>query len=96
MGQKSFLVVSQCFHAARAVFLARAFGLDVIGYCAEDPPGHATVSARLREYGARCKAVLDVTVLGTQPQYPGAPAPIKPNSSAKRETDRAPDKGLSD
>lgn len=96
MGQKSFLVVSQCFHAARAIFLAREFGLDVIGYCAEDPPGHVPVSARLREYGARCKAVLDVTVLGTQPQYLGAPNPIDLRSAALRRTDRAREGGLSD
>ena len=96
MGQKSFLVVSQCFHAARAIFLAREFGLDVIGYCAEDPPGPVQVSARLREFGARCKAVLDVTVLGTQPQYLGAPSPIDLRSTAPEPHDHAVADMLSD
>lgn len=81
MGQHSFVVVSQRFHAARAVYLAREFGLDVIGYCANDPPGPALVSAQLREYGARFKAMLDVTVLGTQPMHLGEPVAIELQST---------------
>ncbi len=81
MGQHSFVVVSQRSHAARAVYLGREFGLDVIGYCANDPPGPALISARLREYGARFKAILDVTVLGTQPMYLGEPVPIDLHST---------------
>ena len=76
MGQKSFVVISQRFHAARAVFLGKEFGLDVIGYCAEDPPGAAPLAARLREYGARFKAMLDVRVLGTEPMHLGKPVRI--------------------
>ena len=77
MGQTSYVVVSQRFHAARAVYLARAFGLDVVGFCAGDPPGGSSLSGRLREFGARLKAVLDVRVLGTEPSYIGLPTPIE-------------------
>ena len=77
MGQDSFVVVSQRSHAARAVFLGLEFGLDVIGYCASDPPGPALLSAKLREYGARFKAMLDVTVLDTQPSFLGKPVSIE-------------------
>jgi SanA protein len=36
-GLDEVLVVSQRFHAARAVFLARQFGLDARGFAADDP-----------------------------------------------------------
>lgn len=77
MGQTSYVVVSQRFHVARAVYIARAFGLDVVGFCAGDPPGGSSLSGHLREYGARLKAVLDVRVLGTEPGYIGLPTPIE-------------------
>lgn len=76
MGQRSFTIISQRFHAARAVFLGIHFGLDVIAYCAGDPSGTVRQSGRLREYGARFKALLDVTVLDTQPKYLGEPIAI--------------------
>lgn len=81
MGQKSFTVVSQRFHVARAVFLGKEFGLDVIGYCAKDPPGPPSLSSQLREYGARFKAMLDVRVLDTQPMFLGAPVAIELESA---------------
>ncbi len=76
MGQRSFTIISQRFHAARAVFLGMHFGLDVIAYCAGDPSGAPRYGARVREYGARFKALLDVTVLDTQPKYLGEPIAI--------------------
>lgn len=86
LGQDSFLIVSQRFHAARAVFLARTLGLDAVGFCAKDPPGSVPWTFRLREFGARFKAVLDVTVLGTQPAQLGEPRPIQLMSSAVQQT----------
>lgn len=77
MGQKSFTVVSQRFHAARAVYLGLHHDLDVIAYCAADPGGLPTYTTRVREYGARVKALLDVTVLDTQPTYLGDPIRIE-------------------
>ncbi len=75
MGQDSFTVISQRFHAERAVYLGRQFGLDVIAYCARDPED-VLYTSHLREYGARVKALLDVTVLDTQPRYLGEPIAI--------------------
>lgn len=81
MGQRSLTVVSQCFHVKRAIFLARHFGLDTIGYCAEDPSATSLYSSHIREYGARLKAVLDVSLLNTQPRVLGDPVsiPISPS-----------------
>lgn len=77
MGQQSFTVVSQRFHAARAVYIGRHFGLDVSAFCAKDPVGPSHYGAYLREYGARFKAILDLTVLDTQPKYLGKPIEIE-------------------
>lgn len=77
MGQKAFTIISQRFHAERAVFLGLHFGLDVVGYCAEAPTGLPEYGARVREYGARCKALLDIKVLNTQPKHLGEPISIE-------------------
>ncbi len=77
MGQITFTVITQRFHAERAVYIGRQFGLDVIAYCARDPE-EIPYGAKLREYGARIKALLDVTVLDTQPRYLGEPVVIEP------------------
>lgn len=71
MGQKSFTVISQRSHAARAVYLGRHFGLDVIAYCAKEPTTRLNYGPQLREYGARFKAILDIKVLDTQPHKLG-------------------------
>lgn len=77
MGQRSFTVVTQRFHAARATYIGRHFGLDVIAYCAIDPPQGVIYTSHLREYGARFKALLDVNLLNTQPRYLGEPISIQ-------------------
>ncbi|MEM1270255.1 MAG: ElyC/SanA/YdcF family protein [Bacteroidota bacterium] len=75
-GQNRFLVVSQCFHVERAVFIAREFGIDASGFCASDVDGAAGLRVRLRETLARAKAVLDVKVLGTRPKFLGEPVEL--------------------
>lgn len=75
-GQEEFIVVSQRFHNERAVFLGRRLGLKVHGFNAADVPVAAAPTTYLREILARVKAVLDVTVLGTQPRHGGPPVEI--------------------
>ena len=70
-GQDTFTVVSQRFHLLRAIFLARHYGLNVVGYSADTPTTFAGPYSRIREYGARTKALLDVWVLDTQPKFLG-------------------------
>jgi SanA protein len=72
-GQSRFIVVSQHFHNARAIFLARRHGLDAIGFDAADVSRSIAPSTYLREYLARVQAVLDVTLLGTKPKFNGPP-----------------------
>ncbi|MFM7605943.1 MAG: vancomycin high temperature exclusion protein [Prosthecobacter sp.] len=70
-GQARFIVVSQRFHNERAVYLARAFGIEAWGLNAKDVPVALSVKTFLREKLACVKAVLDVNVLHTQPKFLG-------------------------
>ena len=69
---KDYIIISQKFHLERALFIAKSKGQKVIGYAAKDIPG--TKAARkmaFREYLARMKAFLDVTILQTKPRFYG-------------------------
>lgn len=70
-GQRSFTIITQRFHAARALYIARGHGVEAVAFTAEDV--HASVGLRtnLREYFARVKALLDVHVLRSRPRYLG-------------------------
>jgi SanA protein len=70
-GQQRMIFVSQRFHNARAIYLARAFGIDAYGMDAKDVPVALSVKTFLREKLACVKAVLDVNVLGTKPRFLG-------------------------
>ncbi len=76
-GQDAVIIVSQPYHLYRALFLARAQGLDAQGFAAIAPPLRARWTVELREVLARALAVLDVYVLGTGPQLLGEPEPIR-------------------
>nr|UOP05655.1 YdcF family protein [Conchiformibius kuhniae] len=59
-GQNGYIVVSQKFHNERAVYLARAHGIEAYGYNAADVGQYAGIKTRVREYGARLKMFWDV------------------------------------
>jgi SanA protein len=69
-GLDQLLVVSQRFHVARAIFLARRFGIDARGFAAVDPPPTGYLKVRAREVLARAAAVLDI-VTGRGPRFLG-------------------------
>lgn len=70
-GQSRFIVVSQRFHNERAVYLARASGIEAWGLNAKDVPVALSLKTFLREKLACVKAVLDVNVFHTQPKFLG-------------------------
>ena len=70
-GLAQVTVISQRFHNERAVFLARSKGLDAIAFNAEDVTGAAGLRSTGREWLARTSAVLDVSLLNTQPKFLG-------------------------
>ena len=61
-GLNQMTIVSQEFHNRRALFLCRAFGIDAVGFNAEDVPALEAPRTFLRELLARVDAVLEVTL----------------------------------
>lgn len=74
--QERIIIVSQEFHAQRAVYIARHHGIDAIGFAARDVTTQSGLRTRLRENLARVKAVLDLHVLHTTPRFLGDPVPL--------------------
>ncbi|MEL7530136.1 MAG: ElyC/SanA/YdcF family protein [Bacteroidota bacterium] len=71
------VVISQAFHNERALFIAKAKGIEAIAYNAQSVPQSYAPKTYLREYLARCKAVLDLYILGTEPHFPGPKEPLE-------------------
>ena len=75
-GQKDIVIVSQEFQNERGIYIADHFGINAVGFNAQDVSRNSGWKTHLREYFARVAAVLDVHILGTIPKYPGPPEPI--------------------
>jgi SanA protein len=69
--QESVTIVSQRFHNERAIYLARAFGIDAVGYNAADVPVSSAPRTYLREVLSRQRAWLDANILRRQPRHLG-------------------------
>jgi SanA protein len=80
--QRKIIVVSQRYHAQRAVFLARHFGLEAEAYAAAEPGWNWMIRARIREVLARAMACMDIWILDRKPLFVGpvAPARYKPGT----------------
>ena len=76
-GQSQLTIVTDDFHAARSVFLARHEGLDAVAFCSAKVSTRFSARTRVREVGARVKAALDVYVLNTRPRFLGEPVQIQ-------------------
>jgi SanA protein len=74
-GLKRFLIVSQGFHVARALFLARRGGLDAWGFEARDVDRPYSVFTELRRYPSALRAYYDIW-MGTPPRESGKPVAI--------------------
>jgi SanA protein len=74
--QKKIIVVSQRFHAQRAVFLAQHIGLDAEAYAAAEPGWNWWIRVRTREVFARVMACLDIWVLNRKPHFLGPVEPV--------------------
>jgi len=83
-GMERVLVVSQQFHVARAIFLARHHGLEACGFAAEDPPQSGFLRVRAREVLARAAAVLDI-VTGQGPRFLGKHETVRLRGEPRRE-----------
>jgi SanA protein len=69
-GQQRLIVVSQDFHAARAIFLARGEGIEAWGLAARNVERAYSIFTELRRYPSAVRAYLDVW-LDTPPRHAG-------------------------
>lgn len=70
-GLQSVTIVTDRFHQPRSLFLAKAHGLQAVGYCSRDVPFKWAKKTLTREVVSRVKACLDVYVLHTKPRFHG-------------------------
>lgn len=70
-GTDSILVISQRFQNERAIYLAKANGIEAYGFDAKDVETQAGLKTKVREVGARVKMWLDVNFLNTRPRHLG-------------------------
>ncbi|MDQ6656465.1 MAG: YdcF family protein [Verrucomicrobiota bacterium] len=62
-------IVTDDFHAARSILLARHFGIDAVLFTSKPVPLKWSMKTRSREIAARCRALLDIYVLETGPRF---------------------------
>jgi SanA protein len=70
-GVRRILFISQRFQNERAIYLAKANGIDAFGFNDRDVENKAGLKTRVREVGARVKMWLDVHWLDTSPRFLG-------------------------
>ncbi len=70
-GVNSILFISQRFQNERAIYLAKANGMQACGFNAQDVESHIGMKTKIREIGARVKMWLDVNFLATRPIHLG-------------------------
>lgn len=70
-GVTSILVISQRFQNERAIYIAKANGIDAYGFNAQDVQSHMGLKTKVREVGARVLMWLDVNFLDTRPIHLG-------------------------
>jgi SanA protein len=82
--QSAITVISQKFHNERAIYIARAHGIDAVGFNAEGVGLKQGFKTYVREAASRVKAVLDVRAIGRKPKFLGEPVAIgkQPTSAA--------------
>jgi SanA protein len=70
-GVDEVMFISQRFQNQRAIYLAKANGIEACGFDARDVASQAGLKTRIREVGARVKMWLDVNFLDTRPRHLG-------------------------
>lgn len=78
---KRVIIVTQGFHLSRAVFIARALGLDAYGVDCDTGAYGRNIKNDIRELAARPKYVLDA-IFQPAPKYLGEAIPIWGEASA--------------
>lgn len=74
--ENKITVISQAFHNQRAIFIARYWGIDAIGFNAEDVNSSSGTTVLIREKLARVLMIFDLWT-GKQPKHLGDKVIIK-------------------
>ena len=81
---KKITVISQRYHAERALYIAGKYGIDAIAFAAADTPWKWLNERNWkREKFARCAAWLDLNILRRSPRYLGEKVDLKITSNAQ-------------
>lgn len=77
-------VITQEYHAYRAVFIGKKLGMQPVAYAAPGDESGPAFQPFAREVFARVQAILDIFLLETRPKFLGAPEilPIEPAPAA--------------
>lgn len=75
-GLKRFTLVTEEFHCPRALWIAKAHGLEAVAFAAPDLSARWSWRVKARESLARVLCGLDLHVLNRAPKFPGPPEPI--------------------
>ena len=73
---KRVTVITQRYHAYRAVFIGKKLHMDIYAYAAPGDEDGIPLRQSVREWFARVKAILDIYVLQTAPKFLGQQQPI--------------------
>jgi SanA protein len=71
------LIVTDDFHIARSLFLAKAHDLDAQGFASGPVPWERSKKTRIREIASRTMACLDIYLLRTKPKFYGPHVEIR-------------------
>lgn len=75
-GLHEVIFVSQKFQNERAAYIAKAHGMDVLGYNAQDVEGYAARKTEDREVLARVKMWIDINITKKRPKHLGEPEKV--------------------
>lgn len=70
-GQDSITIISQESHNQRAVFIANYYKMHAVAFNAQNPSTGFSLQTNVREYFAKCKAIIDLYLLHTNPHFLG-------------------------
>ena len=87
-GENHITIISQEFHNQRAIWLAKQYGIDAIGFNAPDLNMKHGFYTQLREKLARVSAVIDAKILHRQPKYLGPLVMIRQKNNAYLRTSK--------
>jgi SanA protein len=76
-GLRQCLIVTDDFHIARSLFLAKAHDLDAQGFASGPVPWERSKKTRIREIASRAMAWLDIYLFRTKPKFYGPHVEIR-------------------